>query len=183
MSTSSPGPAGAVHRPPADPGTTLSGLPRIGEVIRDVERYVAQALAILDREVDPASLPAGEHQRSTVEVHRLLAGFHLQRVQQELAAMAAVALPAVGSAVVVPMTRPAPPPGEEPPPGSAAAVASAARESPGAVVAPGAGDNVPAGRPHKGPRFLPGPGEDTRRIGGKHRLRMPLPPRWPLSSR
>lgn len=127
----------------------MSALPRVGEVIRDVERLMAQARQIINVEVDPASLPSTEDDRDRNEVHRLRADFHLTRVLQELAAMAE-GLPAVGSAVVVPMTRPAPAPAQDPTSGPALAAA-------------------PAARPLTGPRFLPGPGEATQRIGGKHR--------------
>lgn len=156
MTTSTPGPADAALLPPYGPGPTPFTPVRIGEVVRDVERLAVQAQAVLDREVDPASLPANEHLRSTVEIHRLLAGFHLERVLQELAALASVALPARGSAVPVrfPTTYQALP-----------------------VPAPAVGV-----RPTAEPGFLPGPGEKTTRIGGKHRQFQP-PPRWPLRTR
>lgn len=180
-----PGGGGGTGPGRTDPATAaFQPQVRIGEVIRDVERLIAQAQAVVARQVDPASLPADERHRSTAEVHLLSVDFHLLRVQQELAKVAELPLPAVGSAVRVPSTRPAGSPGEEPTPGYATAVAAVVRESPGALVDTGAGDSF---RPYGSPEFLPGTGERTRRIGGKHRHERTqatqLPPSWPLPIR
>lgn len=157
--------------------------PRLGEQVRDVERLAVQAKRIIDLVPHPASLPVDPAESHTAEMLRLSVGFHFDAALRELARLAALRLPPAGSAVPVPLTRPAGSPGEEPPPGSATAVAAAVRESPGVLPTPGAGDNVRAVRPTSGPRFLPGPGEATQRIGRHSADRLPPPPRWPLADR
>lgn len=83
MTTETPGPSDAAVRPPVDPGANsdprpltaarliadshgaaraavtagVGQLPRLDEVIADAQRALTQALAILDREFDPASAP------------------------------------------------------------------------------------------------------------------------------
>lgn len=174
------GPAGPAPRPRPDgrPGTSPSpsrpssptrpagALPRLGEQIRDLERYVAQALAVFDRDVDPDSLPDAPLHVQAVTEARLALGFHLDSAMNALARIAALPLPPAGSAVKLP-PRPAASegcavpggagqspvgPGEGLAPSPAAAfLLSAARESDdGAVVAPVAGADFPplgTGRP------------------------------------
>ena len=107
-------------------------VPRIGEIIRDSERLLAQALAVLERGVDPASIPHGN--AGLVSFWRDSAGFHIEAALRDLASLADVSLPPVGSAV-----RPPTATGKEPTPGSAAALGRAARESTEGLTAPGAG--------------------------------------------
>jgi hypothetical protein len=83
-------------------------LPRLGEVVRDVERLLAQATAVLKRPVDPASEPtvvACPAISDDVMVHRLLLGevaVNLYWALRKLGKVAALPMPPVGSAVKIP---------------------------------------------------------------------------------
>jgi hypothetical protein len=92
--------------PPPGPKRPPSVLPRIGEVVRDVERYVAQALAVLERQVDETSLPQDADERTQLDTIRTSVGFHLDAVGRELAKVAALNLPPAGSAVAYPAVDP-----------------------------------------------------------------------------
>lgn len=116
-------------------------VPSIAEVGRDTKRYLDHALAVLERGVDPASIPYGN--ADLVSFWRDSAGFHIEAALRDLASLADVSLPPVGSAVRPPVVR------EE---GAGAVVASGANTGPSpsaAPVAPGRG---------VGPGLL-GPGE------------------------
>lgn len=96
--------------PPGQPsGPTGPGrLPRLGEVIRDAERLLAQALSVLDRAVDPASEPdvlAWPEVSASILLHDLLladVALQLRYAQQKLGRVAELPLPPVGSAIKVP---------------------------------------------------------------------------------
>ena len=118
-------------------------LPTLGMAIRDAERLIRCALTVLDRAVDPASLPTGLHGHQA-DAGLEMVGYHLEAAMRDLGDIAALPLPAVGSAVKLPVAA-----GKEPTPGSAAVLRGAARESTGAVVAPGAG-NTPDPSPGSG---------------------------------
>lgn len=83
-------------------------LPRLGEVIRDVERLLAQASTILRRPVDPASEPtvvAWPAISDDIMVHRLLldeVAVNLYWALRKLGKVAALPMPPAGSAVQVP---------------------------------------------------------------------------------
>lgn len=128
-------------------------LPRLGEWVRDLERLLTQALAVVDREPDARSLPGG----NVFEICQAMVGLHIEAALRDLAKIAEQAVPPVGSAVKLPVAA-----GKEPTPGSAAALSGAARESTGAVVAPGAGpssDPSPgSGTPVSPPARGVGPG-------------------------
>jgi len=104
-----PGPSDAAVTPPVGPGANL---PRLGEVIRDAERLIAQAEAVLRRDVDPASEPtvmAWPALAEDVLVHNLLLGeviAQLHLVQRKLGRIVALPLPPVGSAVEVSFVGP-----------------------------------------------------------------------------
>jgi len=136
-----PGTAAAAHCPSAVPGINpLAPLPRLGEVIRDAEVLGAQLLAVLSRDVDPASEPdllAWPEVNAEVLVHRLWLAHAVAGVEHALRRLAAVSTLPVGAPVKTTRLDT----GEEPTPGSAVALGGAARESTGAVVAPGAGAN------------------------------------------
>lgn len=100
-----PKPNGPSHPRPTHPpkgSGDASILPTIGMVIRDSERLGAQLLAILNRAVDPASLPPAGLDFSRLEILREVAGWHAHQVLNHLAEMAAVPGPPVGSAVKLP---------------------------------------------------------------------------------
>jgi hypothetical protein len=154
----SPPPRPATPRPP-----TRSELPRLGEVIRDTERYLAQALATLGREYDPASAPDEDDGPSVrpgdVMVRLMAARADVHSALDMLAQVVAFGLPPVGSAIPVPgppLTVYASdegggpfdhqPPGEAGRPAPAAASRVAAGESEG-VPAPAQAIARPAGPP------------------------------------
>lgn len=99
MTTSISGPAGAVRLPPAGPAPLHTGLPTIGQIVRDVERYTAQALAVIGRDADEASMPVDRGDRARADILRTSVAHHLQDVIRDLAALADLQLPAAGSAV------------------------------------------------------------------------------------
>lgn len=114
--------------------STPAPLPRLGGMVRDCEHLLAQVLHLLDRDLDPASLPSGLTGHA-VAARRVSAGYHVEQALADLAAIGDMPLPAVGSATRLPVAA-----GKEPAPGSAAALRGAARESTGPVdVGPGAG--------------------------------------------
>jgi hypothetical protein len=97
--------------PPSGPSTPTPPpgpkLPRLGEVLRDAERYIAQALSVLDRDVDPASEPTilAWPAISEVRVHDVLlskVAADLQAAVAGLGKVAAMDLPPAGSAVTYP---------------------------------------------------------------------------------
>jgi hypothetical protein len=111
-------------------------LPRLGEVLRDAERMIRTALNILGRDIDPASYPLGA-QGHIADAGFEVAGFHLEATLRELGDIAALPLPAVGSAVKLSVVS-----GEqEPAPGSAGARRSAPGESLAGQQAHGAGES------------------------------------------
>lgn len=109
--TQTPGPADAAHSPSSDPGR----LPRLGEVIRDAERLGAQMLAVLDRDIDPASTPtalAWPEMSGEILVHELLLMSARREIGLALVALASITelpLPPAGSAVPVPVAAPGEP--------------------------------------------------------------------------
>lgn len=88
--------------PDADPVAAIAAesLPRLGEVIRDTERLLAQALHVLGREIDPASLPGGDPDRSRWYLQNV--ALNIAAAQRGLGQLAAAHLPPVGSAVKLP---------------------------------------------------------------------------------
>ena len=129
---------------------STSPLPRLGEVVRDVERLLAQALAVLGREVDPASEPlavAWPAISDEIRVHTVLlkhARLGIVTALRKLGKVAALPLPPVGSAVKTTRLDA----GEEPTPGSASSIGVAERESRGPVV--GAEEGADSGLPPVG---------------------------------
>lgn len=95
----------------------VSLLPTIGMVIRDAERALAQGLAIVNRDIDPASLPPEGPAFHQLDLLRESAGFHVEAALRDLRDIAKLPLPAVGSAVKLPLVSGE----EEPTPGSVAA--------------------------------------------------------------
>lgn len=90
------------HPSPSGPqpsGPGRPAMPTIGMVIRDGERLGAQLLAILNRAVDPASLPPLGLNFHNLATLREVAGFQAEQLLRTLAAMAEVPTPPVGSAV------------------------------------------------------------------------------------
>lgn len=87
-------------------------LPTFGMKIRDVEKLLAQALAILGRNVDPASEPtalAWPAVSDEVTVHSLLLGeveVSIELLLAKLDRVAALPLPPAGSAVKFPAAAP-----------------------------------------------------------------------------
>jgi hypothetical protein len=155
---SSPPPRPATPRPP-----TRSALPRLGEVIRDAERYLAQALTTLGREYDPSSAPDEDDGPSVrpgdVMVRLRAARADVHSALDMLGQVVAFGLPPVGSAVQYPArgsvvdASDAPrgpfhhqPPGEAGRPAPPAASAIAAGES-----APAQATARPAGPPPRRP--------------------------------
>lgn len=80
-------------------------LPRLGEVIRDTERLLAQALHVLSRDIDPAALPGGDPDRSRWYLQDV--ALNIAAAQRGLGRLAAAHLPPVGSAVKLPARSPA----------------------------------------------------------------------------
>jgi hypothetical protein len=139
MTTHPPGhPSG-----PTGPGRA-EPLPRFGEVVRDLERLYAQALAISERHVDRDSYPqgmAGHKADAGLEV----IGFHTEAILRELGNMGALPSPPAGSTVPLPRRVPAEP-------GVAVAgpqMVSARRANPGVL-----GPTCDQGTPH-GPCTMP----------------------------
>jgi hypothetical protein len=100
-----PKPAGPTHPTPTHPprpARSDAPLPRLGSQIRDVEHLVAQALAIIDRESDPASLPPLKFSRHGVEALRMSIGFHAEAILRDCDAITRFNLPPVGSAAPIP---------------------------------------------------------------------------------
>jgi hypothetical protein len=86
---------------------TEADLPTLGMVIRKAEGYIAQALSVLAREMDPASEPTvlAWPAISEVRVHTVLLGkatADLRDAAECLGKVAAMDLPPAGSAVTTP---------------------------------------------------------------------------------
>jgi hypothetical protein len=125
-------------------------LPRLGEVLRDTERLIRCALVVLDRTVDPASMPQGSPGHLADALFET-AGYHLEAAMRDLGAIAALPLPAVGSAVKLPVAA-----GKEPTPGSAVVLRGATSESQSPVAAGAEAGNTPDLPPGSGaPAALP----------------------------
>jgi len=117
-----PGPAAAAIKPSADPGIDTENhyetgephqysspaQPRLGEVIREAERLGVQLLAVLGRDVDPTSEPTAlvwPELGVQIPEHRVLltsARLFVQNALLQLAKIADLPLPPVGSAVQLP---------------------------------------------------------------------------------
>lgn len=99
----SPRPTGPTHPGPASPGPSGPRAdyppPRIGQVIRDTERYLSQALATVESDLDPASLPPDMHDARRVVIGLERARFRIRLALVSLGRVAEVPLPPVGSAV------------------------------------------------------------------------------------
>lgn len=149
MNTPTPGPAGAAHCPPADPG--LHSPVPLGGQLGIADRCTAYAELALGRLLaqlrEPGQAPTQPDDRHALDQALDSAGFHLMRARQEFL-----------KAAYVPMTRPAPQPGNEPTPGSTTVAAPTGGASAAGPPAGGAGDNA----------------------AGRHRREQPVPPRWPL---
>lgn len=82
-------------------------LPRLGEVIRDAERLAAQLIAVLERDIDPASAPtalAWEGIGSGILAHDILladAAISAKAVLRKLHLITKLPMPPAGSAVGV----------------------------------------------------------------------------------
>lgn len=63
--------------------------PTYAEVLADAQRLLTQALAVLDRTIDPASYPQGM-QGHLADAGFEVVGFHLEAAGRELAKMAAL---------------------------------------------------------------------------------------------
>lgn len=119
---------------PNEHNRPASTLPTVGMLVRDGERLGAQLLAMLNRDLDPASLPPEGLDFFALESLREVAGYHAEQVLMYLARIAALPLPPVGSAIKLPARREAAP--------SAAPVAEG---RPGGPPVPGAGAALPFG--------------------------------------
>lgn len=96
-----PKPDGPTGPTPTGPGR----LPRLGEVIRDVERTLTQAITTLGRQYDPASGPSQEDDPwgpEAVDIHLGSAVADIRSALRELDAVTLLGLPPVGSAVQYP---------------------------------------------------------------------------------
>src|SRR4051812_9379267 len=85
------------HQPPVS-----YPVPRRGEVVRDAERYLRQALAVLARPCDPASDPSAEddpHGLGYVEIRTLAAIADVRSALRMLSEITDYGLPPAGSAV------------------------------------------------------------------------------------
>jgi hypothetical protein len=74
--------------------------PRLGERIRDLERLIRQAQAVLAAPVDPASYPDGVGGHITDAAFEVV-GFQFDAALRELGRIADLSPPPVGSAVPV----------------------------------------------------------------------------------
>lgn len=79
-------------------------LPTLGMAVRDLERLIRCCLAVLDRKLDPASLPIGTHGH-LADAFLETTGYHLEAAMRDLGHIAALPLPAIGSAVQVSARR------------------------------------------------------------------------------
>jgi hypothetical protein len=117
-------------------------LPTLSGMVGDVAHLLAQALTILGRELDPASLPGGSPDRS--EYYRKAAALHIAAAQRELGRLRAW------------IPKPTPAKGEEPTPGSAVVLRGATSESQSPVAAGAEAGNTPDLPPGSGaPAALP----------------------------
>lgn len=95
-----PAPSGPTQPPPPGRGHLPIGAyptPRLGELVRDAERYLAQADHVLTRQYDPES--AGVHV-AAVDANLGWAVEHLRRALACLVNLAQLDLPPAGSAVM-----------------------------------------------------------------------------------
>lgn len=122
--------------------------PRLGEVLRDAERLIRCALIVLDRTVEPASMPQGKPGHMADALFETV-GYHLEAAMRDLGNIAALPLPPTGSAIKLPVAA-----GKEPPPGSAVVLRGATSESQGPVVGAEAG-KAPDSSPGSGPPVSP----------------------------
>ncbi|AGL19531.1 hypothetical protein [Actinoplanes sp. N902-109] len=76
--------------------------PRLGEVVRDTERLIEQALTVLASTIDRASLPADAEQAMEALDLRNFAAYRLREAAKHLRTITDLGLPPVGSAVQVP---------------------------------------------------------------------------------
>jgi hypothetical protein len=117
---------------PAEHSRPVSLLPTIGMVVRDGERLGAQLLAVLNRDIDPASLPPAGVTFQALDGLREVAGYHVEAALRALAAIGDLPLPPVGSAVKLPAVAPVAAgtsPGGPPAPGAP----NPARPAPGVI--------------------------------------------------
>jgi hypothetical protein len=88
MTTHPPGHPGA----PTGPGreareqwldANADRLPTLAEIVADAERLIDQALAVLDRRIDPATYPTGRLSH-VADAEFEVAGFHLEATRRAL---------------------------------------------------------------------------------------------------
>lgn len=97
-------PRPSTPRPPTQPSTPSK--PRLGEVVRDAERTLQQAINILGRQWDPASGPQPEPWGpEIVDIRFGSAVADIRSALREIAAVTTLGLPPVGSAVPFPARR------------------------------------------------------------------------------